>query len=71
LYFSIYIDILHRKYYITYLIDATDEKESNVYTNRKVITPTKKSNHGIRLRHNKDLFSNILLLSLIVSVDAD
>jgi hypothetical protein len=37
----------------------------------KVITSTKESNHGIRLGHNKDLFPNILLLSLVVSVDVD
>jgi hypothetical protein len=34
------------------------KKESNTYTNRKVITSTKESNHGIGLGHNKDLFPN-------------
>jgi hypothetical protein len=38
---------------------------------RKVITSPKESNYGIKLGHNKDLFSNILLLSLVVSVDID
>jgi hypothetical protein len=71
LYSSIYIDLLHGKYYIVCLIDATYVKESNAYTNRKVITPTKESNHRIGLGHNKDLFPNILLLSLVVSVDID
>jgi hypothetical protein len=37
----------------------------------KVITSTKESNHEIKLRHNKDLFSNILLLSIVVSIDVD
>jgi hypothetical protein len=35
----------------------------------KVITHTKKSNHRFRLGHNKDLFHNILLISLVVSFD--
>jgi hypothetical protein len=46
-------------------------KKNNTYTNRKVITFTKKSNHIIRLGHNKDLLPNILLLSLVVFVDVD
>jgi hypothetical protein len=71
LYSSVYIDLLHEKQYITCLIDATYKKESNAYINRKVITSTKKSNHRIGLKHSNDLFPNILLLSLVVSVDID
>jgi hypothetical protein len=55
----------------TCLIDATYKKESNAYTNRKVINYTKESNHRIRLGHNKDLFPNILLLSIVVFIDID
>jgi hypothetical protein len=51
--------------------NANYEKKSNNYTNRKVITLTKESNHEIGLRHNNDLFPNILLLSLVVSVNVD
>jgi hypothetical protein len=57
--------------HITCLIDTTSKKENNAYTNMKVITSTKESNHEIKLRHNKDLFPNILLLSIVVSVDVD
>jgi hypothetical protein len=47
------------------------KKKSNAYTNKKVITFTKESNYIIGLRHNKGLFSNILLLSIVVSIDDD
>jgi hypothetical protein len=47
------------------------KKESNAYTNRKVITSTQESNHEIGLEHNKNLFPNILLISLVVSADVD
>jgi hypothetical protein len=47
------------------------KRKNNIYTNRKVITSTKESNHKIKLGHNKDLFPNIAHLDSSNSAHLD